>query len=333
MSDEISTLVVAQSAPTGGLLLPIASTAQMIERHNAMTAFLTEALKEGRDYGSIPGTGTGPDGKPRMTLLKPGAELILIGFGCVAVDEVIQSDAEHNAEIKYSLDKWVKADPPMIGNQQDKQMIEQLKAAGTHRWKKDGASWVWQEKINESGTSLGFYRYVVRTRIVNKATGETVGTGTGSCSTAESKYIRAPRDAENTVLKMASKRATIDAVLKTFGLSERFSQDMDELMENKAARSEAPVASPAIVEAPTEPKAKSPKELYIETHTSLNLPLFQEDKKFDELNKEMMGGLIGKDIKRFSTLRDEDWKELTTRLLEAEAAKIGDWKAAAAGVR
>ena len=63
--------------------------------------------------------------------------------------------------------------------------------------------------VDDSGTSLGLYRYVVLCEIVERASGDVVGNFTGSCSSMESKYIDRPRDSENTILKMAEKRALV----------------------------------------------------------------------------------------------------------------------------
>lgn len=80
----------------------------------------------------------------------------------------------------------------------------------------------------ERGVSRGLYRYVVECMLTARATGEVVGSALGVCSTMESKYVRYPRDAENTALKMACKRALVAAVLNTLSLSERFTQDVED---------------------------------------------------------------------------------------------------------
>lgn len=90
----------------------------------------------------------------------------------------------------------------------------------------------WQKRY-ASGVSYGLYRYVVRCRLV--CSGRVLAHGMGSCSTMEAKYIDRPRDVENTVLKMAKKRAQIDAVLTGFNLSNRFTQDMEDVTANKEA--------------------------------------------------------------------------------------------------
>lgn len=84
-------------------------------------------------------------------------------------------------------------------------------------------------KGGKSGTSYGLYRYVVRVPVVSRETGVVVGSGIGACSTMESKYVSRPRDSENTVLKMAFKRAIVAGCLTTFGLSDQFTQDVEDL--------------------------------------------------------------------------------------------------------
>lgn len=128
-------------------------------------------------------------GTDKPTLFKAGAETIAGAFGTRPRFELIEREVDHDRVVE-----WTKR-------------------------KKRGGRW-----IEESGTSAGLYRFVVRCRLVNRATGEAVGEGLGSCSSMESRYVDRPRDVENTVLKMASKRALVQAVLITFGLSDRFSE-------------------------------------------------------------------------------------------------------------
>lgn len=73
--------------------------------------------------------------------------------------------------------------------------------------------------------SVGLYRYVVECRLIHRPSGRAVGHAIGSASTLENRYINRPRELENTVLKMAQKRALVAAVLNAFQLSDRFTQD------------------------------------------------------------------------------------------------------------
>jgi hypothetical protein len=94
----------------------------------------------------------------------------------------------------------------------------------------------WRKRTG-SGVSLGVYRFTIRCDLTSRSTGEVVGSGVGCCSSLESKYCDRPRDLENTVLKMAKKRALVDAVLTTFGLSSRFTQDLED--DNASAEEES----------------------------------------------------------------------------------------------
>lgn len=89
------------------------------------------------------------------------------------------------------------------------------------------------ERSGRMRQSLGVYRYTLRCELLRDDV--VVGEGVGSCSTMESKYISRPRDCENTVLKMAKKRALVDAVLGTLSLSDRFTQDVGDDDEEDAA--------------------------------------------------------------------------------------------------
>lgn len=178
MTDEKAVIVQERT----GLLRPIASPAQLIERHKEVTALINEGLDKGVDYGIIPGT----NGK--NVLFKAGAERLCVAFGCHAEYRVVSSEADHDRENLYGR----------------------------------GAS---------KQTSIGFYRYIIACDIIRDGTVK--GSGIGGCSSMESKYITRPRDVENTILKMAQKRALVAAVLNTFALSDRFTQDIEEEIPEK----------------------------------------------------------------------------------------------------
>ncbi len=175
------------------VLRPVAVPADLIAHQKQVREYIKQVLQKDRDYGVVPGT-------TKPTLLKPGAEAVTAGFGCVAVPRILEQQIDHFAPTPWSKKKkeWRTID----GKRQE--------------------SW-----IVETGEALGLYRYVVAVDIVDQD-GIVRGTGIGSCSTLESKYCDRPRDCENTVLKMARKRAHIAGVLDAFGLSDEFTQDVDE---------------------------------------------------------------------------------------------------------
>ena len=121
-------------------------------------------LKQNHDYGVIPGT-------PKPTLLKPGAEKILMLMGLRSEFEIVDSTRDF-------------------------------------------------EK--------GFFQYQVRCKLYR---GDTLITeGLGAANTKESRYLKHdPYTIDNTVLKIAKKRALIDAVLLVASLSEVFTQDIEDI--------------------------------------------------------------------------------------------------------
>lgn len=206
--------------PVPGLIRPIARPDEMLKVQEEVRTTIAHILQEGRDYGKIPGCGD----KPAM--LKPGAERATMAFGCYSRFRVMQAEIDHDREVPWSKTKKVWANGRPGGTET------------TH------------------GTSIGLYRYVVECEIVHRESDTVVGSCVASCSTMESKYVDRPRDSENTVLKMAEKRAHVGAVLNAFGLSEQFTQDIEEAPElyqrGGHEESSAPAASA------NEPEAKCP---------------------------------------------------------------------------
>lgn len=176
------------------LIRPVATPKELIEYHENLRRVIKDSLIEGRDYGKVPGT-------DKPSLLKPGAEKICIAFGCSPKYELVSSEVDHDREFKWKKKKkiWNNA----------------YKGDRTFR---TGV---------EEGVSLGIYRYLYRSRIV-RSDDRVLGEGDGICSTLEGKFIDRPRECENNVCKMAQKRAFIAATLNAFGLSDCFTQDMED---------------------------------------------------------------------------------------------------------
>ena len=162
-------------------------------RRQAFNQWVNTQLRAGVDYGNIPGI-------DKPTLLKPGAEKIAQLYGCSPLAEITRRDQ----------------DP-----------------------------------------STGYLYVEVTVRLVANETGNVVATGIGACSSYESRYRwrweytntkpeeegwqrhynrwrrRIPNedliDTWNTVIKMAKKRALVDAALTLSGASELFTQDVEDI--------------------------------------------------------------------------------------------------------
>jgi len=153
--------------PTSMAIIDTMEIKQVQDTMNKITQFqqvIQKTLHQGHDFGIIPGT-------DKPTLLKPGAEKILMLMGLRSEFEIVESARDF-------------------------------------------------EK--------GFFQYQVRCRLLK---GDMVITeGLGACNTRERKYLKAdPYTMDNTVLKMAKKRAMVDAALLVASLSDVFTQDLEDM--------------------------------------------------------------------------------------------------------
>lgn len=201
MSDEKTEIVLAEK-PKTEIMRPIVGVPELISAHREAIDLIAKALENGRDYGLIPGTGKKP------VLLQPGGERLLKAFGCICDYEILEREIDHNARVEWTKKK--------------KKWKNRFRGDKEFDW---GV---------ESGESLGLYRYVVKAIIKQRTPGyPIVGTSIGEASTMESKYVDRPRECANTVLKMAQKRAMVSAVKETFGLSDRFTVDLEDHQEDR----------------------------------------------------------------------------------------------------
>lgn len=74
----------------------------------------------------------------------------------------------------------------------------------------------------------GFFQYQVKCKLIRNNV--VVTEGLGSCNSRERKYAKQdPYTLDNTILKMAKKRALIDATLHVASLSDIFTQDLEDM--------------------------------------------------------------------------------------------------------
>lgn len=203
----------------------------------------------------------------------------------------------------------------------------------------------------------GEIRYRVRVRLTNINDGNFVGVGIGECSTDEEKYkwrkavceaefestdedqrrekwvgaykerkeyqvkqVRTnPADLANTVLKMAKKRAQIDAILTATAASDIFTQDIEDLPEEiqkeVASDRERPQGKPPV----EQPTAKSQQP----NPDAITVP---QQKRFYAISKG--AGMTDDDIKSWLTYNYE--LESSRYILKAQYEEIctaaGAWK-------
>lgn len=109
------------------------------------------------------------------------------------------------------------------------------------RWEVDMDAW------KQLGEPIG--AFVMKCRLLSKSNGEVVGEGRGVHKDGQKKM-----DA-NGAIKMAEKKAKVDAVLNAYGLSDLFTQDLEdaeETRERKGNRERVTKTESAIAEAKNE---------------------------------------------------------------------------------
>lgn len=159
-----------------------------------MQAVVQKTLKKGRDYGEVPGTS-----KP--TLLKPGGEKICMLFGLNPEYEFLRVTEDYDKEffsynIRCTLFRNGQAVAQGVGSCNSKEKKYRFINVDTIPESYTG--------YNESFTDkYGITKYKINNSDI--------------CSLV------------NTILKMAKKRAFIDAVLQVSSLSEVFTQDLEDM--------------------------------------------------------------------------------------------------------
>jgi hypothetical protein len=238
MTDKNEIVEVTNAA----IMLP---PSRIIERARAIHEIMKEAMRDGIDYGVITGCG------PKPTLLKPGAEKLLMMFQ--VAPKVTVTDL---------------CTPPDV------------------------------------------YRYRVIVSLVSQA-GVYLGDGVGEATSLEHKWhdkkdgstVNAP-DVCNTILKMAKKRALVDAVLTVLGASDIFTQDIEDTAPDKA------VEKPEAKKEPAKPKDGDALTTNMLAWLEKNAPLVWTA-------EQITAWLTGHKVQSFAALTCGDARDLHKQLTTA----------------
>jgi len=92
----------------------------------------------------------------------------------------------------------------------------------------------------------GFFHYLVRVSLIGKAGGRLEAEGLGCCNTREAR-LAGPDvySMGNAVLKIAEKRALVDAVLSATSSSALFTQDLEDFVPRTGSKDQSEKSSPA----------------------------------------------------------------------------------------
>ena len=176
---------------------------KQVEKIRFLQATIKEVLVKDVDYGTIPGCGDKP------TLFKSGAEKVLITFGLQSKYEIIVSN--ENFDEKGFFSYTVKSKLYQNG-------IEITEGLG---------------HANSKETKFA-YKWVAKNKLPHDLNPELLPSRKKSGAYGEYWEYRVDEDMNskaNTILKMAKKRAQVDAVLTVANLSELFTQDFDDLLD------------------------------------------------------------------------------------------------------
>lgn len=170
---------------------------------NLMQDVMLEVMKDGTHYGTIPGTKT-------KSLYKAGAEKLMATFRLAAKPEV--EDLSEGGEIAYRVTvNLLSANGTFVGAG----IGECSSAEDKYSWRAAVCDEEWEE-TPENRRRIKYAKWQGRVE--------------------KKKQVRTnPADVANTILKMAKKRAQVDAVITATAASDIFTQDIEDLPEEVAA--------------------------------------------------------------------------------------------------
>ena len=219
---------------------------------------MSAAMKEGEHYGRIPGCGDKP------TLLKPGAEKLCLTFRLAPTYNVDERQLERgHREYRVTATLTSITTQVLIGQgvgscstMEGKYRFRAGAAEVTER-PVPRAYWeIRQDDPAKAQELIGGKGFSVK---------KVDGQGWMVAKGGEKVEMDNPADHYNTVLKMAKKRALVDAVLTTTAASDIFTQDLDDIANHLAASAVSPAASGALparqsvpVSSPTSPASCVP---------------------------------------------------------------------------
>ena len=253
-----------------GLTTNMVAPGEIMRVINHVHEVIKDAMKEGidNDYGIIPGTA-------KKTLLKPGAEKLLMAFGLTAIPRQPQIIDLANSHREVTIETEI-----IHANSRTVLTVGLGSCStmeGKYRYRKAdlactecGAAAIIKGKAEFGG---GWICYGKKGGCGKKWTdAESPFEGV----TVERVEHDNPADYYNTVLKMASKRSMVDGAIRATASSAMFTQDMDEVTEETTKRKTVQaekknIAAPAEKKPVPKPILLTYEELMNQMSTSANL--------------------------------------------------------------
>lgn len=188
------------------------TVAEMVAQVSTIQHMLAAVMHKDVHYGVIPGT-------KAPSLYKPGAEKIMMTFR-LAADPVVEDLAQDDL-IRYRVQvRLISPSGRFIG-------------AGVGECSSNEEKYCWRNAVcDEEWEETPLHRRREKWRSY-------WAKGGGGKRTEKVKQVRTqPADLANTILKMAKKRALVDAVLTATAASDLFTQDLEDLPQEWVASQE-----------------------------------------------------------------------------------------------
>lgn len=192
-----------QSSPVSGGVMMSMDYEVLTQRMQQLQRFVKEYMTPGEDYGTI-------EGINKPTLLKSGAEKLCDVYGLSAGEPVIDYVRDGNQSPTYISYRIVM---PLISRADGRVIMTGVGSCNSHE-KKYKWRWIFDNELPTGVNPQG-----LKSRKVGK----------------NQQYVQyqVPNDEvddlDNTILKMAKKRALIDAVLSATRSSAMFTQDIEDM--------------------------------------------------------------------------------------------------------
>lgn len=211
--NQLATKEVSTTSTSLSLIenVDIQHVSTVMQKISQFQAIIQKTLKKDHDYGIIPGTGNKP------TLLKPGAEKILMLMGLTSIYEIIEKVQDYkNGFFAFTIKCTI--------FKNDLKITEGVGHANTKE-ARYARRWITEKKLPDGMDKNSLPK---RER--------------------ESKYGKYfeyqisnddPYTLVNTVLKMAKKRAQVDAALTVASLSDIFTQDLEDMIGDAYPQTQA----------------------------------------------------------------------------------------------
>lgn len=225
--DEKKDIVVLDAGTFRTELMPIKQVQMMVEQ---IRSLLSSCMKPDMHYGVIPGTGKKP------TLLKPGAELLNVMFRLrpeYLIRETFHEDGHLTIHSKCSL---FHVDSGMKVGEGDA-ICTTKESKYAYRAAKRVCPKCGKTAIYKSKEEYGGGWYCWKKPEIGGC-GAIFKDGSQEAADIEKQFVgKVPNedlpDQYNTVIKMANKRSNIAATLSATAASEVFTQDLEDIEENR----------------------------------------------------------------------------------------------------